>query len=441
MSSPHLPVARLLLGFGLGLALFAGLYWSLARSGQAPGLAAALLCAALGLGLALAIAAAAFRKTLALAAAERRALAAEREAARAAASAGDAQMLHDRTWLEAILRDLSEVVIVADRDHRLLLFNARANELLAPCGPVGLRRDVRLLLEIVDADAAFAAAAASSCAPAQIYLADGRGPFAARLAWVRDPAAATDAYVLTFGARDTAQGETAAALPPRPEFFDFDAQRLSPSDASLADRPLGALAYCVFDLETTGLDIENDAIVSVGAVRVLGSRVLAGENFATLVDPGRPIPPASTAIHGIDDAAVAGAPDAATAIAQLKRFAHDAVLVAHNAAFDLAFVARAAKAGGFAFDNPPFDTLLVARWLFPDLADHSLEGLADLLGIAIGRRHSALDDALATAAIFAKLVEICRHRGLATYGELAAASNMALDMRLAAHKLSRADGL
>ncbi|MCA3260911.1 MAG: 3'-5' exonuclease [Telmatospirillum sp.] len=439
MSSPHLPVARLLLGFGLGLALFAGLYWSLARGGQAPGLGATLLCAALGLGLALAIAAAAFRKTLALAAAERRALGAEREAAQAAANAGDAQLQHDRAWLEAILRDLSEAVIVADRDHRLLLFNARADELLAPCGPVGLRRDLRLLLEIADADAAFAAAAAGSCAPAQIHLADGRGPFAARLAWVRDPAAASDAYVLTFGADDAATN--ARKLPPRPAFFDFDAQRLSPSHASLADRPLAALAYCVFDLETTGLDVENDAIVSVGAVRVLGSRVLASENFATLVDPGRPIPPASTAIHGIDDAAVAGAPDAATAIAQLKRFAHDAVLVAHNAAFDLAFVARAAEAGGFVFDNPPFDTLLVARWLFPDLADHSLEGLAGLLGIAIGQRHSALDDALATAAIFAKLVEICRHRGLATYGDLAAASNMALDMRLAAHKLSRAGGL
>ncbi len=440
MSSPHLPVARLLLGFGLGLALFAGLYWSLARGGQAPGLGATLLCAALGLAVAVGVAAAAFRKTLALVAAERRALAAERDAARAGADAGDAQVQHDRAWLEAILRDLSEAVVVADRDHRLLLFNARANELLAACGPVGLRRDLRLLLEIVDADAAFAAATASSCAATQIYLADGRGPFAARLAWVRDPAAASDAYVLTFGAHDA--GQTArAALPPRPAFFDFDAQRLSPSDAALADRPLAALAYCVFDLETTGLDIETDAIVSVGAVRVLGSRVLASENFATLVDPGRPIPPASTAIHGIDDAAVAGAPDAAAAIAQLKRFAHDAVLVAHNAAFDLAFVARAAKAGGFAFDNPPFDTLLVARWLFPDLADHSLEGLANLLGIAVGQRHSALDDALATAAIFAKLVDICRHRGLATYGELAAASNMALDMRLAAHKLSRAGGL
>jgi DNA polymerase-3 subunit epsilon len=104
-------------------------------------------------------------------------------------------------------------------------------------------------------------------------------------------------------------------------------------------------------------------------------------------------------------------------------------------------VARAAKAGGYTFENPPFDTLLVARWLFPDLADHSLEGLAGLLGIEIGRRHSALDDALATAAIFAKLVDICRHRGLSTYGELAAASNMALDMRLAAHNLSRAGGL
>jgi DNA polymerase-3 subunit epsilon len=185
----------------------------------------------------------------------------------------------------------------------------------------------------------------------------------------------------------------------------------------------------VFDLETTGLDTRADAIVSMGAVRALGSRVLEGESFATLVDPGRPIPPLSTSIHGIDDDAVKGAPDQANAARRLAAFAHDSVLVAHNAAFDLAFLKRAGAACGLTFDHPPFDTLLIARWLFPDLVDHSLDGLAALLGVEIGKRHSALDDARATARIFARLLAVCDARGIDTYDELVEASNMALGLR------------
>jgi DNA polymerase-3 subunit epsilon len=268
-------------------------------------------------------------------------------------------------------------------------------------------------------------------------LADGRGPFAARLGHVRDADGNAEAYVLSVTA-PAAPSSVAAA--PRPEIYDFDLVRLKPAGGGTGARKLSALAYVVFDLETTGLDTAADEIVSVGAVRVLGTRVLAGESFATLVDPGRPIPPASIVFHGIEDKAVAGAPKPADAARALKSFAHDAVLVAHNAAFDLAFLRRAADAAGIEIDNPPFDTLLIARWLFPDLADHSLDGLARRLGIEIGRRHSALDDARATAGIFVRLVEICERRGIDSYDALVAASNMALALRTGARRFSPTAG-
>jgi DNA polymerase III epsilon subunit family exonuclease len=231
--------------------------------------------------------------------------------------------------------------------------------------------------------------------------------------------------------------EAAAPLAPRPEFIDDDLARLTPVGGAQGRRKLASLTFVVFDLETTGLDTRNDEIVSVGAVRTQGAKSLDGQCFATLVDPGRPIPKTSTAIHGIDDAAVAGAPSPAKAARRFAAFAHGAVLVAHNAAFDLAFLKRAGHAAGIEFDHPPFDTLLIARHLFPDLADHSLDGLAALLGIEIGRRHSALDDANATARIFARLLDVCALRGIDDYDELVEASNMALELRRAARSIAR----
>jgi DNA polymerase-3 subunit epsilon len=238
-------------------------------------------------------------------------------------------------------------------------------------------------------------------------------------------------------ARLTANTPPPIPRSPRPEFFDPELARLTPAGGTEGKRKLADLNFVVFDLETTGLDTRNDAIVSIGAVRTRGAESLDGQCFATLVDPGRPIPKANTAIHGIDDAAVAGAPDAGAAAKQFAGFARDAVLVAHNAAFDLAFLKRAGRAAGIEFDHPPFDTLLIARHLFPELADHSLDGLAALLRIEIGRRHSALDDAHATARVFARLLEVCALRGIDDYDELVAASNMALELRAALRSAGR----
>lgn len=238
-------------------------------------------------------------------------------------------------------------------------------------------------------------------------------------------------------ARLTANTPPPVPRSPRPEFFDPDLARLTPAGGVAGKRKLAALTFVVFDLETTGLDVARDDIVSIGAVRARGAECLDGQCFATLVDPGRPIPAASTAIHGIDGAAVAGAPDAGTAAKNFAGFAQGSVLVAHNAAFDLAFLKRAGAKAGIEFDHPPFDTLLIARHLFPDLADHSLDGLAALLRLEIGRRHSALDDAHATARIFARLLEVCALRGIDDYDELVAASNMALELRRAAKSIAR----
>jgi DNA polymerase III subunit epsilon len=214
----------------------------------------------------------------------------------------------------------------------------------------------------------------------------------------------------------------------RPEFYDFSLAAEAP--AALADRKLRALGYVVFDCETTGLDIERgDALISIGAVRVVGGRIITGESFHRLIDPGRPIPKASTAIHGIDDAAVKGRPPAAIVLRQFKEFAGDSVLVAHNASFDLAFLKRGEADSGVVFDNPALCTLLAAATLEPALGDHSLDGLAERFGVAIAERHDALGDAMATAALFLRLVDLMEARGVETLGQAMHQTRMVMQLR------------
>lgn len=217
-------------------------------------------------------------------------------------------------------------------------------------------------------------------------------------------------------------------LPPRPEFYDFELLRAP--RAPVSSQPLRNVTYVVFDTETTGLrPSEGDEIISIGAVRIVNGRILTGETFSRLVNPRRPIPPDSIRYHNITDAMVADAPPAEVVLPQFKTFAADAPLVAHNAAFDLKFLKLKEEQCGVRFDNLPLDTLLIAAYLFPEFTDHSLDVLADRLGVGIVGRHTALGDAMATAAVFARLLDLLEGRGITTLNALMEASKMTLAIR------------
>ncbi len=218
-------------------------------------------------------------------------------------------------------------------------------------------------------------------------------------------------------------------LPPRPEFYDFDiAPRTRPP---AADRRLDELAYVVFDTETTGLDPARDELVQIAGVRLLGRRVLRGEVFDTLVDPGRPIPASSTRFHGITDAMVRGKPPPAVAVARFHAFCGSRVLVAHNAAFDMAFLRRHEAEAGVRFDQPVLDTLLLAVAADPAAEDPSLDGLAARFGIDLQGRHTALGDALATAEVLIALLDLLARAGIRTLGEALEACRRAASIRQA----------
>ncbi|MFN3577703.1 MAG: exonuclease domain-containing protein, partial [Tabrizicola sp.] len=146
--------------------------------------------------------------------------------------------------------------------------------------------------------------------------------------------------------------------------YDFDL--LSPARTDrLAEARLDRLTYVVFDSETTGLNPrQGDEIVQLAAVRIVNGRRVEGEVFDTLVNPGRPIPSVSTEVHGITDAMVADAPGVLEVVRRFHKFAEGAVLIAHNAPFDMEFLRRVEGRLGVTFDMPVLDTVLLSAVVY-----------------------------------------------------------------------------
>ena len=153
-----------------------------------------------------------------------------------------------------------------------------------------------------------------------------------------------------------------------------------------------------------------------------GGRIEPADLFQRLVRPDIPIPPASSAIHQIDDAKVANASRFAEVWPELSEYIGDLIVVGHTIGYDLAVLKRECDRSGIAFRMPrTLDTRLLAQVTEPNLAGFSLEGLASWLGIELAQRHSALGDALTTARIFTALVPKLRDGGVRTLGEAAQA--------------------
>ncbi|MBF0325813.1 MAG: histidine kinase [Alphaproteobacteria bacterium] len=219
-------------------------------------------------------------------------------------------------------------------------------------------------------------------------------------------------------------------LPPRPEFYDFSPVTRSEAPASIADRRLRDLDYVVFDTETTGLrPTDGDEIISLAGVRVVNQRILSAERFERLVNPKRKIPRGSIRFHGITDDMVADKPPIEVVLPQFKAFVGDAVLVAHNAAFDLKFLRMKEAASQVSFSNPAIDTLLLSVLIDREEESHSLDSVLDRFSIPAPNRHTALGDALATAELFIRLVDRLDSIGIRTLRESMSASNMAAEMR------------
>ncbi|MEE4023209.1 DEDD exonuclease domain-containing protein [Gordonia sp. PKS22-38] len=207
-------------------------------------------------------------------------------------------------------------------------------------------------------------------------------------------------------------------------FFDLDresADRRADDDEDRFDRSLFDTTMVVVDLETTGGSSATDRITEIGAVKIRGGEVI-GE-FATLVDPGCRIPPKIVTLTGITEAMVSDAPDIGAVLPSFVEFARGAILVAHNARFDMGFLRNNANRLGIDW---PFHTslctvTLARRILSRDEAPSvRLSALADLFDVSVRPTHRALDDARATVEVLHRLLERVGNQGVGTYGELTA---------------------
>jgi DNA polymerase III subunit epsilon len=205
-------------------------------------------------------------------------------------------------------------------------------------------------------------------------------------------------------------------IAPRPEYYDFDLFKVT--DTALADTPLKKLRYVVFDTETTGIrPSEGDELIAIAAVRIVNGRILTGETFERLMNPGRSIPVSSVRIHGITEDMARDKPPARIVLPQFKNFVGDGVLIAWNAAFDMRFLELKQDEAGVRFDNPVLDALLLSIYVSDEPIDHSLMATAERLGVVVTGRHTALGDAMATAAIWVRLLDLLEARGIRTLGQ------------------------
>ena len=200
----------------------------------------------------------------------------------------------------------------------------------------------------------------------------------------------------------------------RPEFYDFDLFNRPEADPEVMETLLTNLSYTVLDTETTGLDPEIDEIISLGAVRIVNNRLLQEDGFETLVDPKRPVGIESIRIHGIQPEALHGKPVITEVLAHFHRYAENTVLVGHNVAFDMRMFQMKESMSGLRFNHPVLDTMLLSALLNPAHRNHSLEAIAQRMGLCITGRHTARGDATATALIFLKFLPLLARRNILT---------------------------
>jgi DNA polymerase-3 subunit epsilon len=191
-----------------------------------------------------------------------------------------------------------------------------------------------------------------------------------------------------------------------------------------------AARYAVIDCELTGLDPRNDAIVSLGGLRLTEGRIVLADRFYEEVRPARELTAASIVLHGITPEEVRGRPGVETVLQDFSSFCAADILIGHFIEIDLGFLrAACARAGIAPIANRALDTWPLYDWLasrtpddggtgLPRLQDPRLPSLARALGVACRGEHNALGDAYVTAQVFQRLLRRLERWGITTTAEL-----------------------
>ncbi|ENH96552.1 DNA polymerase III [Gracilibacillus halophilus YIM-C55.5] len=182
------------------------------------------------------------------------------------------------------------------------------------------------------------------------------------------------------------------------------------------DRELLEDTYVVFDVETTGLSAIYDTIIELAAVKVKNGEIV--DRYESFANPHHPLSQTTTDLTGITDDMVQNAPEVDQVLSEFHEWMQDAVLVAHNAEFDMGFINTGFKHIGLPeATNPVIDTLELARFLFPELKNHRLNTLCKKLDIELTQHHRAIYDAEATGYLLWKLVKRSVEQGITNHNQ------------------------
>lgn len=187
----------------------------------------------------------------------------------------------------------------------------------------------------------------------------------------------------------------------------------------LVEHPMGqslADTFVVFDLETTGLSPTKHKIIEIGAVKVEDGKIT--DRFSSFVNPQVPIPYEIEQMTSINDDMVLDAPVIEKILPEFMEFSKGAVMVAHNADFDMSFIKRNCERLGLSCEKTVLDTIALSRVLLPALNRVKLDTVAKALNVSLEHHHRAVDDAECTAEIFVKLIEMLKDRGVENLDQL-----------------------
>lgn len=196
----------------------------------------------------------------------------------------------------------------------------------------------------------------------------------------------------------------------------------------LVDNPAGQTlddTYVVFDLETTGFSPNKNKIIEIGAVKVRGMEIV--DRFSTFVNPQVPIPFEIETLTSINDEMVMDAPVIEEILPKFMEFCQGAVMVAHNADFDMSFIKRNCELQGLPCEKTVVDTVALSRALLPSLNRFKLDTVAKALNVSLAHHHRAVDDAGCTAEIMIKLMEMLKKRGIENLDSLDKLSDVNVD--------------
>lgn len=180
---------------------------------------------------------------------------------------------------------------------------------------------------------------------------------------------------------------------------------------------LSELEYTVVDLETTGFNLPpTDRIIEIGAVRVKNLQIT--DEFSTLVNPLKPIPPIVTDITGIKNEDVKNAPKIGKALKDFYKFSANSIVVAYNVAFDFEFITEASKLSmGYTPKENTLCAFEIAKRLLYFLDRYDLDYVCDYFNITIENRHRALGDGKATAKLFLLLLDLLKKVGINSFND------------------------